>query len=292
MKEKKKREMLFKIAFTSPALIVYTLFMMVPVLFSTYYSLNKWNGVGPMKFVGLQNFRNLFHSSDFIKVNINTLTLVFFSLVITVPVAAILAYLIYRTKSGFKFFRFVVFIPVIVSAIIIGLIFSILFNADFGPLNQFLEAIHLPTRAWLSDPDTVLYAVIVPQLWQNIGYYTIIFLAGIQSVPHEVIESAIIDGANSLQLFSRIVLPLITEISQIVIILVVTGALKSFGFSWSMTTGGPGVQSTYLAVYMYINAFIESNFGKSSAVSLIILIYALVFTFLFKRFYSKFVNND
>lgn len=292
MKTRHKREMLFKIAFTTPAVIVYTLFMMVPVLFSAYYSLNKWNGVGPMKFVGLQNFQNLSRSSDFMKVNMNTLTLVFFSLVITVPMAAIVAYLIYRTRRGFKFFRFVIFIPVIVSPIIIGLIFSILFNADFGPLNQFLEALHIPTRAWLSDPQTVLYAVIVPQLWQNIGYFTIIFLAGMQSIPQDVIDSAVIDGANSLQLFTRIILPLIAEISQIIIILVVTGALKSFGFSWSMTTGGPGVQSTYLAVYMYINAFIESNFGKSSAVSLVILIYALAFTLLFKKFYAKFVNND
>lgn len=291
MKTRRVKEMLFKVIFSLPALLVYTLFMMIPVLFSVYYGLNKWNGVGPMKFVGLQNFRSLFRSADFIKVNMNTLTLVFFSLVITVPVAAVVAYLIYRTRRGFKFFRFVVFVPVIVSAIIIGLIFGILFNADFGPLNQFLEALHLPTRAWLSDPDTVLYAVIVPQLWQNIGYYTIIFMAGMQSVPGEIIDSAVIDGANSLQLFIRIIIPLITEISQIVIILVVTGALKSFGFSWSMTTGGPGVQSTYLSVYMYINAFIESNFGKSSAVSLVILGYALVFTYLFKKFYARFTDN-
>lgn len=291
MKTREKRDLIFKVVFSFPAFIIYTMFMIAPVVFSAYYSLNKWNGVGPMKFVGLDNFKSLLRSSDFIRVNTNTLTLVFFSLIITIPMTAIIAYLIYRTFHGFKFFRFVVFIPVIVSAVIIGLIFAILFNADFGPLNQFLEALHIPTRAWLSDPDTVLYAVIVPQLWQSIGYYTIILLAGMQSVSQEVLDSATIDGANSLQIFTRIMLPLIAEISQIVVILVVTGALKSFGFSWSMTSGGPGVQSTYLAVYMYTKAFIESNFGKSSAVSLTILLYAVVFTVIFKKIYSYFLDD-
>jgi len=291
MKTRRIKENLFKIIFTLPAVIIYTVFMIAPILFSSYYSLNDWNGIGPMKFVGFKNFLKIFRTPDFYTVNTNTIILVLFSLLITVPVSAIIAYLIYRTKRGFKFYRFVVFIPVIVSSIIIGLIFRILFNADFGPIKQLLEKLNIPTRAWLSDPNTVLYAVIIPQLWQNIGYYTIIFLAGMQSVPRDIVESAVIDGANSVQIFTRIILPLMAEILQIIIILVVTGALKSFGFSWSMTNGGPGVKSAYLAVYMYTKAFIESNFGSSSAVSIVILVYALVFTFLFKKFFSKFLDR-
>jgi raffinose/stachyose/melibiose transport system permease protein len=203
------------------------------------------------------------------------------------------AYFIYRTRIGFKVFRAAVFMPSIISAVIIGLIFSILFNADFGPINIFLKSAGLASleRAWLSTPSTVLGVVIAPQVWQQLGYYAIIYLAAMQSIPRELIESAQIDGANSFVVFRKIVLPLITEISQIVIILVVTNALKSFGFSWAMTKGGPVVFSSFFTVYMYRTAFVDSNFGLSSAVSFNILVYAMTFTIAFKWIFRRFRNE-
>ena len=135
---------LFNIAFLSPAFLVYTIFMIIPIVFSFYYSLNKWDGIGPKKFVGLKNFIRMFSNSQYLTVTSNTLTLVLLSLLITLPVSLCLAYLLYRCKHGFKFFRLAIFMPVIISAMIVGLIFSILFNADFGPVNQILKDIGLP----------------------------------------------------------------------------------------------------------------------------------------------------
>ena len=284
---------LFNIAFLSPAFLVYTIFMIIPIVFSFYYSLNKWDGIGPKKFVGLKNFIRMFSNSQYLTVTSNTLTLVLLSLLITLPVSLCLAYLLYRCKHGFKFFRLAIFMPVIISAMIVGLIFSILFNADFGPVNQILKDIGLPqlAKVWLTDPEIVLYSVIAPQIWQNVGYYTIIFLADLQSVPESILESARIDGANSFRVFFNIMLPSITEISKIVIVLIVTGALKSFNFSWAMTNGGPGVKSTFFTVYMYKRAFEESNFGMASAVSVVVLAYALVFTVIFNWLYA-YLNRD
>ena len=287
MGDKKKREfneLVFKIWFSAPAVLLYTVFMVIPICFSVYYSLNKWSGIGPLKFVGFDNYTKLFTSSDFVTITGNTLILTAVSICVTMVIAVIIAYLIYRTGFGFKVFRAGVFMPAILSPIIVGLIFSILFNADYGLFNQILRTIGLGALAhpWLSDPYTVLAAVIIPQVWANIGYYTIIFLAGMQSISPEVIESARIDGANSFQIFTKIVLPMTLSIIQIVIILVVTGALKSYGYSWAMTMGGPGVKSAYFTIYMYTKAFVASEFGSSSAVSVVILIYAMGFTVLFK----------
>ncbi len=279
-----RRDRVFNLLFAAPGTFIYTMIMVLPIFFTIYYSLHKWSGVGAMKFIGLDNYIKLFSSRDYAAITQNTLTLVACSFFITVPMSLMLSYLIYRTKRGFKFFRTVVFMPVILSAVVVGLIFSILLNADMGPVNQLLRGIGLGSLAkpWLSNKDTVLGAVILPQIWSNIGYFTIIFLAGMQSVPEDIIESATIDGANSFHIFTRIIIPLVADISQIVIILVVTYALKSFGFSWSMTQGGPGVRSSFFTVYMYIKAFVDSNFGLSSAVSLNVLSYAMAFTLLFK----------
>ena len=274
----------FDIAFATPGFVIYTGLMVLPIFMSIYYALHKWNGVGPMRYVGLENFIKLFKSTAFLQITFNTLTLVACSLLITVPLAMITAYLIYRARVGFKIFRAAVFMPSIVASIIIGLIFSIMLNADFGPVNIFLKSIGLGhlAKPWLSTPSTVLGAVIVPQIWQNIGYYTIIFLAAMQSIPSEVLESAEMDGANSFDVFIHIVVPMISDVLQIIIILVVTSALKSFGYSWAMTQGGPVVYSSFFTVYMFRTAYVDSNFGLSSAISLNVLVYAIGFTVLFK----------
>jgi raffinose/stachyose/melibiose transport system permease protein len=281
---RKRNDAIFKILFAAPGTIIYSGIMVVPIFFSIYYSLLKWDGVGKQRFIGFKNYVTLFTSKNYEIITQNTLALVAVSFFVTTTIALIMAYLIYRTKAGFKLFRGAIFMPVILSAIVIGLIFSILLHADMGPINAFLKFAGLGrfAHAWLGDPKTALGAVIVPQVWQNIGYYTIIFLAGMQSIPKELIESAEIDGANSFIVFYRIVIPLIAEILQIIIILIVTSSLKSFGFSWIMTKGGPGVRSAFFTVYMFTKAFLESDFGVSSTISFSILVYAMVFTLLFK----------
>lgn len=286
----KKKWSWFSILFLAPAFVSYTIFIIVPVLYSIYYSLTKWNGGGAPVFSGLDNYLRLLGDDAYWKVVGNTLTLAFFTVVFQVSFGLIFAYLLFQTLRGFRFFRTVYFMPVVVAPVTIGIMFSLFYNGDLGPLNKLLNAIGLPflTHNWLSDKNIVLYSVIAPQVWQYIGLFTVILLAGLRGIPGEIFESAKIDGASSTRIFFSIAIPLLSEFIGICIILAITGSLKSFDHSWVITAGGPGSASAYIATLMYKTAFKNFQFGYASAITLTILIYAVTFTVIFRKFLSRY----
>lgn len=275
--------------FLGPSMIIYTLLIIIPVLFSTYYSFTDWNGIGKQTFTGIKNFVEMFGDTNFLISYKNTLICTIISIFIQVPVGLVLAYLLYRGIKGFKIFRAIYFLPVVIAPIAIGLMFTLFYNGETGVLNALLKAVGLESlqRAWLSDSNVVLYSVIAPQVWQYIGQYVIIFLAALQTIPDEILESAKIDGASELNVFFKIICPLVSDVIKLSVILCFTGSMKSFDFSWIMTAGGPGVQSSYLGVYMYKAAFVNSDFGVGSATTLVILVTALIFTVVFNKLTSK-----
>ncbi len=285
MKREVKR---FSSAFIAPAFLVYAVFIIVPVLLSVYYSFTKWDGISPKVFIGFRNYAYLFTDSDYWMVVKNTAVLILYSVIFQVFLGLVLAYLLYRCVKGFKFFRTVFFLPVVISPIAIGLMFSLFYNTELGPLNKFLEVVGLAwmKHEWLSDPKIVLNSVIFPQVWQYIGLYIVIFLAALQSVPEEILESARMDGASSFKTFVKIILPLLWEISQICIILAVTGSLKAFDHAWVITGGGPGNASSYIALSMFRTAFVDHDFGYGSTLTATIMLYAVLFTMAFKKFFS------
>lgn len=276
--KRKRNENVFATLFTLPALILYTLFMIIPLFYAVYISTMEWSGAGKMKFIGLENYRFLFSFSDFWKILSNTGILIILHLLIQIPVAILLAFLLLRIRKGFRFFRFVYFLPTVISTTVIGLMFSILLNSDVGPVNEILRSLGLDWAAknWLTDPKIVVYSVSLVLVWQYIGYHMSVILAGMQSLSAEIIECATIDGANSWQLCIRIILPQIKDVLQVSVLFCVTGCLKAFEHSFIMTWGGPGVNSTFLALYMYKSAFFNSELGKSSAISVIIVVCALI----------------
>jgi raffinose/stachyose/melibiose transport system permease protein len=265
------------------------LFFLVPVLFSFYYSTTEWDAVQKPAFIGMDNFTALLHDKDYWKSMRNTLWLVVLTLTIKIPVALILAYLLFRIKRGFKFFRTIFFLPVIIAPMAIGLMFLLIYNSEGGMLNQVLELFGLSflKQNWLSDPDIVMFSVAAPQVWQNIGLFFIILLAALQAIPNETFESAEIDGASSVRTFFNIAIPMLWDVLQVCIILGVTGALKMFDHAWAITQGGPGVASAFASVYLFMKAFGSYEFGYASAISVTIAGYALVFTILFKKFFSS-----
>ncbi|ANY66303.1 sugar ABC transporter permease [Paenibacillus sp. BIHB 4019] len=283
-----QKKALFSVIFLAPAILLFLAFFIVPVLFSGYYSMTEWDAVQKPEFIGFGNFSDLWRDADYWKSMQNTLWLVFLTLTIKIPVALILAYLISQIKRGFKFFRTVYFLPVVIAPMAIGLMFSLIY-AEAGMLNKVLDAIGLSflKQNWLSDPDIVLFAVAAPQVWQTIGLFFIILLAALQAIPKETFESAEIDGASSIRTFFSIVIPMLWDVLQVCIILGVTGALKMFDHAWAITQGGPGVASAFASVYMFMKGFGSYEFGYASAVSVTIAAYALVFTVLFKKLSSK-----
>lgn len=271
--------------FLLPCLLLYTIFLFLPLLQSASYSLTKWNGVGEPLFIGIQNYQNLLADSDYWTSFSNTMILVGLSVLIQIPGGLLFAYLLYIRIRGTKFFRTVFFLPVVIAPVAIGLMFTLFYNSEIGIFNRILEAVGLGQfqTNWLSNIKTLKYAVMAPQIWQYIGLYITIFLGALQSVPEELMESAKIDGAGKWKAFRYVILPEISGFVTICLILCITGSLKCFDHAWIMTQGGPGVRSSYLGVTMYKTAFVNSDFGKGSAITITIVAVSLLFSLLINK---------
>ncbi len=290
---KKKKGTPVVIAFLLPVFVIYTAFLFVPLVQTAFYSLTEWNGITEKVFVGIKNYTDLFQNSDYWMVFWNTIQLVVITLLIQIPVGVLLAYLLYSKTRGMKVYRTIFFLPVVIAPVAISLMFSLFYNSEIGVFNKILEMIGLGAfqTNWLSDTNTLLYAVMAPQVWQYIGLYVTIFLGALQSVPRELIESAEIDGAGRVRILFHVVLPQTVNFTNICIILCITGSLKAFEHSWIMTGGGPGVRSSYLGVYMYKTAFVNSDFGTGSAITMTIVALSLVITMIVNAVFSRKVEN-
>lgn len=295
MKKKKVRDKIFAMLFQFPAVSLYSVFLIFPAIASFYYALLKWDGITAAKFVGVKNFADLFFRDRYFGTVItNTLISMAAGICIQLPLALILAYMVFRIKKGFRFFQSAYFIPVVISATIIGLMFSLFFNPAFGPINTFLNQAGLEflTKNWLSDPDIVLFSVILPGLWQYLGYHFIIMLAGMQSISNDILESAVIDGANTIDIFFRIIIPNVKNVIQVCIIISLTGAIKTFDIPYMMTQGGPGASSTFLSIYMYKEAFVDSSIGRGTAVAVCMFVLAILVTIIVNTIFAFINKND
>ena len=274
--------------FLIPSLAFYFVFFGIPFLRTAYISLFNWNGLSAPKFLGLKNYLDLFKDHLF-SVGFGRITIwAILSVLIKVGLALILANLLRTKIRGSGFFTSVIFIPVVISASAISLMFILIYDLDIGALNVFLRMIGLEslTHSWLGDSATAFYAVIAVPLFHGIGYFFVILLAGIQGVPESLYEAAKVDGANALQLFFRVTIPSIWPVIQICVILAITGALKSFDYIYVMTKGGPGNATQVPATYLYEVTFVGGKFGYGSALAIMIFLFGVVATILFKKFSS------
>lgn len=285
MRNIKKKRWLPFVIFVVPALIIYTYFIIYSILNTGYYSLTQWNAITEPKFVGLKYYLAFLKDKDFQMVLKNSLLNVLISLAVQIPAGLIGGYLLYRTRRFYKVYRFLIFIPVVLSASAIALLFTLIFNAEFGPVNSFLEWAGMEglTHSWLSDASVVFYVVMIPMTYQYIGLYVIIQLSGMQSISEDVIESATIDGASSFRIFWNIVVPMQKGITMMCAVLIISGCFKAFEHSYIMTWGGPGYSSSFLGVYMYTETFVKGNYGKGSAIAMVILVGTLICTLLVQR---------
>lgn len=286
---KRNRDLAFSIAYLTPSLILYCTFVIYAIVLAFYYTLTNWSGIGQKALVWFANYRQLILDKEYWQVTRNSFTLVALAILIQNPLGMLLAFFVSRITKGYRFFRSAIFLPVVIPAATTGLMFSLLLNNDLGIMNGFLRAIGLGflQQNWLTDPKIVIFSVALPQVWQYLGIHFVIYLAAIQSIPKEIIESALIDGANSLQTLRKMVIPLLWEVVQIGIILNVTGALKAFDMSWIMTWGGPGISSAYISVLMFRYAVKGFNFSYGITIAMTILIYSVTFTVVFKKLFGK-----
>lgn len=255
-----------------PAVLLYTTFVLYPIVRSFFYGFYSWNGLGSPKFIGLDNFVAIFKDSVFWLSFRNNIYVVIFSVFAQIPIGLILAYILSRKLRGAGFFQTAFFIPMMLSTVVVGLLWSTLLNSQVGIVNILLEKIGLARFAynWLGDPKYAMFTVCMVIVWQFFGYYMLIFLAAIQNIPEEVMEAAEIDGAKESTKLMKITMPMLWPTIITSIVLCISGSMRSFDLVFVMTQGGPANATELMATYMYNKTFSVYKYGYGSAVSLVI----------------------
>ena len=279
------------IIFLLPALILFCGILIAPIVMSGYYSFFDWNGIGDKTFIGFSNYAELFSSNSigFMKALGNALLLALLSVGLQLPLALLLALVLGKGIKGERIFLSIFFMPVLISTVVIGQLWLKIYNPDYGILNVLLRSLGLEswTRIWLGTKATALGAVFVPILWQYVGYHMLLLYAGVKSVPKELREAAMLDGATDSQINRHIVLPYIKPIIRISVIFAVTGSLKSFDLIYVLTNGGP-LHATEVPSTLMINMlFLRNRYGMGSAIAALLIILCFVFALVINRIFKE-----
>uniref|UniRef100_UPI0006D158F4 ABC transporter permease subunit n=1 Tax=Clostridium sp. NkU-1 TaxID=1095009 RepID=UPI0006D158F4 len=279
--------------FLFPVLFLFFIIIVVPIFMSVFYSLTEWDGIGKQMFTGLDNYRKLFHNNGdgFWRAVKNSLIFAVGSVFIQLPISLILALLLARGVKGEQFYVRVYFIPVLISTVVIGQLWLKIYNPQYGLLNTILNSIGLGrfTGNWLGDTKKVIFAVIVPVLWQYIGYHMLLMYASARSISEEVFEAARIDGANGIQMAFRITIPLMKPILKVCATFAVVGSLKNFDLVYVMTGGGPAGASQLPSTLMVETIFSRNMYGYGSSMAIFIILECYIFAWLIRK---AFRDND
>ena len=275
------------IMFIAPAFIFYTLFIIVPTVSSVYYSFTSWDGISPdVRFIGLANYKEIFTSARFGNALKNTIILTAFISILENAFALGLALMVDNVEWLKNLFRSAFYIPVLISGIVSGFIWKIMYNYNFGAINSILSGVGLDglKQDWLGNTSLTLIMVGVVLVWKGAGYYMIIYLASLQSVSTDIIEAAEIDGAGPFQKFKSITLPLISGAFTINFTLSLINGLKVFDQISVMTDGGPGFTTETLVYLLYKVGFNEGRQGFGTAVGIVLLFIIIILNMVQQKF--------
>lgn len=286
----KTKEALTGWLFLSPALIGFSIFTFGSIIYSLYLSLTDYDLMTKPKFIGLENYIRAFTKDEsFYKFFGNTLYFVVLLVPIVLAISLFLALLINK-KAGkiTKAYRVALFLPSITSTIAVSMVWLWIFNPDMGLINNMLTAIGFNNPPmWLNSPDTSKMALVIMRVWQMSGYYMIMFLAGLQTIPESLYESAQVDGANKIQSFFKITLPMLSNTTFVVIILLVIEAFNMFESIFIMTNGGPLGSTSTIMYYIYEQGFGNYNMGYASAIAWIFFVVIMIITLIQYRFRNE-----
>ncbi|MEY8481942.1 sugar ABC transporter permease [Lachnospiraceae bacterium 48-21] len=275
---RKKKEALQGFIYILPSFILIACFSVLPIFMSGYFSFTNYNVMNDPTFAGLENYAKIFkdaYVADAIK---NTLAYV----VITVPIQTILslvfaAFLAYKmqNKTG-GFLRSIMFIPVIASAVTAGTIWRIILNTDGGLLNNLLGVFHISPVNWLGSTKTALISICIVAIWKNVGYFLVIYYAGIMGISKDLYEAARVDGATNIQQFFKITMPMLKPITYLVVTLGIIWSFQVFDLSYQMTGGGPGRSTVTIVMAIYNAAFKQYKMGYACAMAMVLLVIVLI----------------
>lgn len=286
---RKKKEALQGIIYVLPSFILIMAFCIIPIFMSGYFSFTSYNIMTPPKFVGLENYERVFQDGYVADAAKNTLLYVLMTVpaqtILSLVFAAFLAYKMQNKTGGFL--RSVMFIPVIASAVTAGTIWRIILNTEGGLLNNILNFFHLDSVNWLGSTKTALISICIVAVWKNIGYFLVIYYAGIMGISKDLYEAAKVDGATSIQQFFKITLPMLKPITYLVVTLGIIWSFQVFDLAYLMTGGGPGRATVTLVMGIYNAAFKQYKMGYACAMAMLLLLIVVIINVIENLFFKE-----
>ncbi|WP_159619250.1 carbohydrate ABC transporter permease [Ruania rhizosphaerae] len=265
--------------FILPNFIGFAVLTLVPVITLFYLAFTSWNAFGQANWIGLENFQRLLTDGTFHTALINTGYYAVLHIPLTLAVSLGLALLLNHKMRGIAFFRTVAFFPYITSIVAIAVVWNMLFSPDSGPINQFLMALGIDNPpGWTTSATWSMPAVVLTSVWREMGYYMLLFLAGLQAIPRELYEAARVDGAHAIQRFWNVTVPSLRPTTFFVTVILTIQSFKVLDLILVMTDGGPGTSTLVLAQYIYRKGFEENDFGYASAVAVVLFFICLGLT--------------
>lgn len=287
----KARSIALGYGFLLPNIIGFTIFTFIPIVASFILSFTSWDGFGEIEFIGMKNFVALFSDSIFKTSMFNTLIFTIVSVPVTLVLALAVAMLLNNGIKGIKIVRAAFFLPYVTAALAVAVVWQLLYHPTLGPINQFLMSIGIDNPPkWLSSTKTAMISVIIMYIWKMVGYYMIIFLAGLQGVPKQLYEAAQIDGANKVESFFHVTIPMLSPIIFFTSIIALINSFKVFTEIYALTGGGPGNATNVLVYNIYAEAFKKYNLGYASAQSYVLCLIIIIITLIQFRGQKKWVN--
>lgn len=286
-----RREWLLFALLVGPNFLLFAVFTYWPLLYNGYLSFVRWDLLAPIKlWVGLDNYQELFTSADFGQMLANTLVFTFGSVVAICLLGLLMALLLNQSLRGRNVVRSVVFSPVMLSGVAIGLVWIYIFDPRYGLIDGLTRMLGVRSPDWLLDPNWAMVAVLLVHVWKNVGYAVVIYLAGLQAIPRELYEAALVDGAGPGARFRHITLPGLSPVIFFLILTTILTGFQSFDIIKTMTDGGPVGATTTLIYYLYQEGFVAFNAGRAGVASVVLFLAMLLFTVVQMRYSERNVH--
>ncbi len=274
---------IFIISFLFIPILLLLAFVVYPTIDLFRMSLTSWDGLTATKeFIGLENFKKIIFESPDVWNSLKNNWIYFYVHALFIPIELVVAMILDSKIKGSKLFKSITFLPYIINGVAIAYAFQFFYSPFNGALNETLKALGLENmqRSWLGEEGVVNYSLVAISLWKYSGFHVILFLAGLQSIPRELIEAAVVDGANAFQRFLRIVIPSITLVIEFILFHNMRGALQVFDIPFVVTGGGPGYASSTFTVYTLATAFTYNSFGLASAMGVTMLFMIIILSWM------------